>query len=217
MSGRKKALWVLSVCFLLIVFFGVFRKTILSHYAGLFELTNASKGADALVCLSGGGTTRVPETLRLWNQGYGSFLYLTEQKRMNHEFSKFVPTNLEFAELVTRQMELSAPWEIIPSLGEGATSTFDEAEDTLAFAKARKWKRIIIVTDEFHTSRAHYAFEKIFERSGIEVQVAGAPNEIFSRYDWWESDKGIASYFLETIKYPVYLFWDSEPSVVSND
>ena len=115
------------------------------------------------------------------------------------------------------KMELNATWETIPSLGEGATSTFDEAEDVLAYGKGKGWTRIIIVTDEFHTRRASYAFDKIFDGSGIVVEVAGAPNEVFSDDDWWRSDWGISSYVLETIKFPVYFFWDREPTVVRND
>ena len=65
-----------------------FRKPLLTGYAGLFNVRTASKGANALVCLSGGKTTRVPETLRLWNQGYAPSIYLTDSKKANREFSK---------------------------------------------------------------------------------------------------------------------------------
>lgn len=114
-------------------------------------------------------------------------------------------------------MRLDAKWELLPSLSDGATSTFDEAEDALALARAQGWQRIIIVTDEFHTRRSLLAFEKVFKGSGIVVQVAGAPNEVFSVDDWWKSDRGILAYFSETIKFPVYLLWDHEPKLVSND
>ena len=85
---------------------------------------------------------------------------------------------------------MNATWDVIPSLGDRATSTFDEAEDVLAYGREQGWKRIIIVTDEYHTGRALYAFEKVFEGSGIDVEAAGAPNEIFFREDWWLSDRG---------------------------
>ena len=217
MSWGKKALWVVSALFLVFVLVLIFRKPLLTGYAGLFSVQTASKGADALVCLSGGKTTRVPETLRLWNQGYAPSVYLTDEKKRNKEFSKLETSNLEFASEVVKRMELNATWQTIPSVGDGATSTFDEAEDVLAYGKDKGWKRIIIVTDEFHTRRARYAFEKIFDDSGIVVEVAGAPNEVFSDDDWWQSDSGISCYFLETIKFPVYLFWDKEPTVVRNN
>ena len=113
-------------------------------------------------------------------------------------------------------MKLDAKWEILPSLTRGATSTFDEAEDALSYAIEKKWKRIIIVTDEFHTRRAYYAFEKIFTNSGIKVEVAGASNEVFSISNWWKSDVGILSYLGESIKFPIYLLWNSEPKIVEN-
>ena len=114
-------------------------------------------------------------------------------------------------------MKLDADWKIVPSLSGGSTSTFDEAEDCLAYGTKMKWKRIIIVTDEFHTRRAHHAFEKIFGDSKIQVEVAGASNEIFSIEDWWKSDRGIMAYFGETIKFPVYFFAGREPRIVRND
>ncbi|MBT3637539.1 MAG: YdcF family protein [Opitutae bacterium] len=217
MSWRKKALWAVSFLFLVFVLAWFFRKPLLTGYARLFGVHTATKGANALVCLSGGKITRVPETLRLWNQGYAPSIYLTNEKKGNKEFSKLETGNLGFAREVVRKMELNATWETIPSLGDGATSTFDEAEDVLAYGKEKGWKRIIIVTDEFHTRRARYAFEKIFDDSGIEVEVAGASNEVFSDDDWWQSDRGISSYVLETIKFPVYLLWDQEPTVVRNN
>ncbi len=54
MSWGKRALWVLSAIFLIIVLCLVFRKPLLTGYAALFEVHNATKGADALVCILGG-------------------------------------------------------------------------------------------------------------------------------------------------------------------
>jgi len=57
----------------------------------------------------------------------------------------------------------------------------------------------------------------VFDKSGIEVQVGYANNEIFDATNWWTSDVGISSFVLETIKYPIYLFWSEEPELVRND
>jgi uncharacterized SAM-binding protein YcdF (DUF218 family) len=114
-------------------------------------------------------------------------------------------------------MKLDASWKVLPSLTGGATSTFDEAEDALAYAEEKNWKRIIIVTDEFHTHRAFYAFNKIFAESKVRVEVAGAANEVFSTENWWKSDRGIMAYLGESIKFPVYLLWNSEPRIVKNN
>jgi uncharacterized SAM-binding protein YcdF (DUF218 family) len=217
MSRGRKVLWFISFSvFGLLILFS-FREPFLTLYARSFILQNAQKGADAIICLSGSRQTRTPECLRLWNQGYGRVLYVTEEKPKNKEFHNLELSHLQFAREVTERMKLMARWELLPSLTGGATSTFDEAEDALALGKREKWKRIIIVTDEFHTRRAHLAFQKVFEGSGIEVQVAGAPNEVFAIDDWWQSDRGILAYMGETIKFPIYWLWDHEPKLVKND
>lgn len=217
MSWKSKLIAVLGVplAFLLLLIF--FHSQLLTLYAGWFVVRDAEPGADAIICLSGGRGTRTPECLRLWNEGYGSRLFVTEEKTKNKQFYKLELSHLEFARAVTEQMKLDAVWELLPSLADGATSTFDEAADALAMASKEGWKRIILVTDEFHTRRSLLAFKKVFEGSEIELQVAGAPNEVFSVDDWWKSDRGILAYFGETIKYPIYLLWDHEPNLVSND
>ena len=58
MNWRKKALWVFSFLVLLFAFAFFFRRPLLTGYARLFDVQTASKGANALVCLSGGKTTR---------------------------------------------------------------------------------------------------------------------------------------------------------------
>ncbi len=213
----RLCLWLMGTSVALVLAFYIAHPIALPGYARLFHLQTATNNADAIICLSGGRTTRVGESLRLWNHGYAEKLFVTAQKPRNKKFSSMELSHIEFARAVTEMMELDAHWEVLPSLSEGVTSTFDEAEDTLNYALAKNWKRIIIVTDEFHTRRAHYAFNKICAGSGLEVQVAGAPNEVFSIENWWKSDRGIMAYLGETIKFPVYLLWDSEPKIVQNN
>ena len=217
MSWKGKLIAVLGVplaCLLLLIFF---HSQLLTLYAGLYVVSNATPGADAIICLSGDRETRNPECLRLWKEGYAKRLFVTADKPKNKEFNQLELSHLQFAQAVTKRMQLDALWELLPSLTDGATSTFDEAADALAMAQKEGWGRIILVTDEFHTRRSLLAFQKVFEGSSIEVQVAGAPNEVFGVDDWWKSDRGILAYFGETIKYPIYLLWDHEPKLVSND
>ncbi len=217
MSFPKKVLTLLILFLVGFSFLLIFHSQLLTLYGTWFVVRNAQPGADAIICLSGDRETRTPECLRLWKNKFAPRLFVTQEKPKNKEFNQLELSHLEFAEAVTKRMKLDAKWELLPSLSDGATSTFDEAEDALVLAKAEGWKRIILVTDEFHTRRSLLAFEKVFEGSEVEVQVAGAPNEVFGVDDWWKSDRGILAYFGETIKYPIYLLWDHEPKLVSND
>ena len=217
MSFPKKVLTLLILFLVGFSFLLIFHSQLLTLYGTWFVVRNAQPGADAIICLSGDRETRTPECLRLWKDKFAPRLFVTQEKPKNKEFNQLELSHLEFAEAVTKRMKLDAKWELLPSLSDGATSTFDEAEDALVLAKAEGWRRIILVTDEFHTRRSLLAFEKVFEGSEVEVQVAGAPNEVFGVDDWWKSDRGILAYFGETIKYPIYLLWDHEPKLVSND
>ena len=217
MSFHKKVLSLLILFLIGVSFLFLYHSQILTSYGKWFVVTNAQPGADAIICLSGDRETRTPECLRLWKNKFAPRLFVTQEKPKNKEFNQLELSHLEFARAVTKRMKLDAKWELLSSLSDGATSTFDEAEDALALAKSQGWQRMILVTDEFHTRRSLLAFEKVFDASGVEVQVAGAPNEVFSVDDWWKSDRGILAYFGETIKYPIYLLWDHEPTLVTND
>jgi uncharacterized SAM-binding protein YcdF (DUF218 family) len=183
---------------------------------GFLKLVMRKKKRMRLFVYQGEKLTRVPESIRLWSEGYGRELFLTEEKSSNAKFSHLDVSNLDFAKAVSSEIKKNINWKILPSQDGGATSTFDEAEDALKYAKENDWERLIIVTDHFHTRRAFCAFEKVFKDSGIQVQVAGADNDIFNATNWWKSDRGILTYFSETIKYPIYLLWGAEPEVVSN-
>jgi hypothetical protein len=71
---------------------------VLTTYASFFTVNNPSKGADAIIVLSGSAATRIPRGLELYGSGYASKVFLTDEKRsMNPKFRKFFPTNAQLA------------------------------------------------------------------------------------------------------------------------
>ncbi|MFP6886433.1 MAG: ElyC/SanA/YdcF family protein [Opitutales bacterium] len=169
-NGRRFKLrrrwWILGGVCLVCLLIVLFRATLLTAYANWFIKDNATKGADAVIILSGGKLTRVPKGLEIWKDGYAASLFLADEKSVAPKYQHLVISNLEFATKFVEGTETNATFGVIPSISDGATSTFDEAADALVFAKERQWERIIIVTDGFHTRRALLAFEKVFDQSG---------------------------------------------------
>jgi uncharacterized SAM-binding protein YcdF (DUF218 family) len=191
---------------------------VLTTYASFFTVNNPSKGADAIIVLSGSAATRIPRGLELYGSGYASKVFLTDEKRsMNPKFRKFFPTNAQLAKAIIAELGMEVETPVIPSLKGGATSTFDEAYDARTRAESEGWQHLILVTDAFHTRRALHAFESVFNGSGIRLEMAAAPNAIFREDNWWTSDQGISAYVLESIKYPVYLLTSRNVSFVRND
>ena len=190
----------------------------LTQYASWFTVNNATKGADALVVLSGGMMTRLPYAIELYQQGYAPTILLTEERKrvISPKLQQLVSTNIAQAEKIIHLLEVPVKFSVVSSLKGGATSTFDEAYDLLHYSQQHHFSRLIIVTDASHTRRALYAFEKVLENSDIQIQAMGAPNPIFDETNWWQADAGIATYVLEGIKYVVYRFTEQNASFVKN-
>ena len=193
-------------------------KLLLTGYANFFTIDNPTHGAKApIVVLSGGYATRIPKALELYEKGYGNRLLLTTERPLNSKVTHLFPTNEQAAEKIAQALNIQVGFEVVPSLKGGATSTFDEAYDLLAFCSEEKVKHLIIITDSFHTRRALYAFKKVFQGSGVNVEASAALNEVFSEENWWHSDKGISAYLLEPIKLAVYMLSNKNVSFVKND
>ena len=192
-------------------------KAILTSYAEFYTVNNVSSGADAIVVLSGGKATRIPHALKLFADNYGPLLLLTEVKKINMRFAHLFSTNEEIAHAMKDELKLNVAIVTVPSLKGGATSTFDEAYDLRKFSETEGFKRLILVTDAFHTRRAYHAFQTVFSGSEIRLEMSAAQNDIYNESNWWTSDHGISAYVLESIKYPVYLLSSKNATFIRND
>ena len=190
---------------------------ILSSYAEFYTVNNATSGADAIVVLSGGKASRIPHALNLFAENYAPRLLLTDEKKRSLRFAHLFSTNEEIAQAMIDELKLSVPIITVASLKGGATSTFDEAYDLRKFSEAEGFKRLILVTDAFHTRRAYHAFQTVFSGSEIQLEMSAAQNDIFNESNWWTSDRGISAYVLESIKYPVYLLSSRNATFIRND
>jgi len=181
-------------------------------------VNNATKGADALVVLSGNMNVRLPHAIKLYQKGYSSQLLLTDEKSLikNPRLQSRTPTSMDRAKYVFEILEIQVDHTMVQSLNGGATSTFDEAYDLLRYSLQHNLKHLILVTDTHHTRRSLLAFKKVFKGNDILVEVTGAPNAIFHESNWWQSDYGISQYALETILYVVYTFSTQDTTVIRN-
>jgi uncharacterized SAM-binding protein YcdF (DUF218 family) len=212
----KKILFCFFLCVFCVCIF-LNASSLLTGYAGLFSVHNATPGADALVVLGGGMETRFPHALELYRQGYADKILQTDLRPPTLGIPDFDCSQKKIAFALRDFFEPGAPVIVVPSRsGRGCVSTFDEAWDLLAYSQSKGYARIIIVTDAFHTRRALYAFDKVFQGSGIVVEAMGAPNAVFNERNWWRSDSGLKSYLLEPLLLTVYFFTSSNVSFLEN-
>lgn len=183
-----------------------FKADVLTAYAKLFTVDDATKGADAIVMLGGDPHLRAAKAVGLLKEGYAPQLLLTDPKESCEKYQDIFPTQLAQMRAVLAKESVQA--EVVPSLKSGATSTFDEAYDLASYSKKHGFKRIIIVTGGPHTMRARYAFEKVFALQGLQnvkIECAAAKSLECDETNWWRSEYGLGQYLLEPLKFAVYL------------
>jgi uncharacterized SAM-binding protein YcdF (DUF218 family) len=213
-----KKFFIICVIAALVIAGAVFQRAfLLNCYAQFFTVNSATRGADALVVLSGDILTRLPRAIELYQQGYAPRIILTEQRQRNPALRHLCDDEWQIAPSIIEKLHTAVTPVYLQSLKPGGvTSTFDEAYDLRDYSIKNDYKHLIIVTDTHHTRRALYAFQKVFRGSEIRVEAMGAGNSIFNESNWWHSDSGIGAYIQEGIKYTVYLFTDRNVPFIKN-
>ena len=79
--------------------------------------------------------------------------------------------------------------QILPS-PRAVTSTYEEAIALENYCQQVSVKSVTIVTVTFHTGRAYWIFRTILPNE-IEIRMAEAPEEGFSKSTWWQTEGGL--------------------------
>jgi len=94
------------------------------------------------------------------------------------------------------------PESAIIRFSHRAGNTLEEAEGLRVLITEQGWRRILLVTSNYHARRARYIFRKVLPAS-VSVEVAGASDPEFQPDTWWQSRQGRKTFFLETVGYLV--------------
>jgi len=149
--------------------------------------------ADAIIVLGGGNGDRERTGARLYKEGYASKVFTTGEPLKipsidDTPFSKFSADYLK---------KLGVPETAILQLPE-STSTCDDARLTLASLPVGT-KRIIVVTDPYHTRRSQLIFNGRFKNQVEVIMVAASPSW-FDPSQWWMRENGIIAVGSEYLK-----------------
>ncbi len=83
--------------------------------------------------------------------------------------------------------------------------TLTEAKIVLNTLAQKQVKRIILLTESFHTRRSFWSYKNVGAESGIKI----FPVPYFLKYqkdNWWQHNQGIREFCAESVKYLYYLF-----------
>ena len=194
---------IVLVCFLIAASLTyVVRRPIMRVFGNYLIQEDELSQCDALFVLSGNPKDRAMESARLLKAGYAPKVVCTGESV--HRILLVVGDSTDEAGL--SRMELLAagiPDNQIEVLHIG-TSTREESEAILAYCKIKGFKKIMVVSDKFHTNRIDYAFRDVFEDAGIQLVLRGSPSNAYSESNWWANEEGLIMVNNEYIKLLYY-------------
>jgi uncharacterized SAM-binding protein YcdF (DUF218 family) len=90
------------------------------------------------------------------------------------------------------------PASAIVVFAHHAQNTKDEALALSSLVAAHGWRRILLVTSNYHTRRSEYIFERTLP-TGDSLTVVAAPDFEYDPDNWWNTRQGQKLFFHEAI------------------
>lgn len=162
---------------------------------GILVIADPLQQADAIIVLSGGSNERIVHAARLYVEGYGKYLILTDTGIRYPGDPKGAS---QYA--IDLAMDQGVPEEVILAPEIVVNSTVDEAKIVRDTAESNGFRRLIVVTDPYHTFRTRLIFRSIFKGTGSLVMVRPASGHWYDSSTWFLSRAGWNTTVSEYIK-----------------
>ena len=193
---------VIVSLFLLTFFLGLYfvRHPIFRFAAESWVIEDPLEKADALIVLSDDNfyADRATRAAELFREGKAP-LVVASGRRLR--------PSAGIAELMEHDLvERGVPKDKILRFAQDGDGTREEAEALAKLAKTKKWRKLIIVTSNYHTRRARYIFRHVFPQD-TEIRVAGARDGDFDPENWWEKRES-TKLFLREITGMMVTIWE---------
>ncbi len=161
--------------------------------AGDFWIVDQTpEASDAIVILTGDNydADRAARAATLYKSGMAPRVVATGKALRSYASS----TDLMKRDLIERGVPAAA----IDEFTHREDDTRDEAIALTEFIGSHKWKKILLVTSNYHTRRAQYIFERTLPQ-GSQLRVVSAPDSEYDPNSWWRSRRGMKIFFHEAI------------------
>jgi uncharacterized SAM-binding protein YcdF (DUF218 family) len=197
--GRNSQRGGIFVRFLLLLVFVAFLFVIylvrapLLRLAGGFWVVDEPPGpSDAIVVLGDDNynSDRAARAAQLFKDGWAPRVVAS---------GKYLRPYASITELEQRDLaDRGVPTGAITRLAHRAESTREEAYAISQLLQSRRWKRILLVTSNYHTRRAQFICSRVFP-AGTTLEVIAAPDSEYDPDSWWRTRKGIKIFFHESV------------------
>ena len=187
MARRKKRRSVVALCLAVILIIAWLPFSWLAAKALI--VNRGPEHADAIVVLSGSSTyvERAQWAGRLYNDGRAPRIILTNDGLLGG-YDRQLDRNLSFVELAAAELQRAGvPAEKIEVITRLGQNTYDEATFLRDYSTRHNLRSLLIVTSAYHSRRAIWVFERVFQGTEITLGVEGPPPGIQTPRPatWW--------------------------------
>jgi uncharacterized SAM-binding protein YcdF (DUF218 family) len=188
---------VISLLVLLALVF-VFRRPLMRTVGNFLIHEDELRTSEVIFVLSGNPADRAQEAARLIKSGWAPRVVCTGSQ---------IPILFEVIDVTLDEADLSKIALCESGINEQqievlhiGSSTREESQAILTYCKQMNIKRLIVVSDKFHTHRINYAFRSLFEDAGVELILRGAPSSGYDEQMWWAEEAGLLMVNNEYVK-----------------
>ena len=161
---------------------------LLANTAHWLVIDNKPIDSDIAVILGGGGGNRLRRAISIYNEGFVDALLLVGLKASNWD---------NITDRLCPDCELAGKNVTVIN---GSTTTVTDARLTLQYCRDHGIKKMLVITDPYHTRRTALIFLRVFRESGIVPQVVSS-GDYGSRLSpddtWWRDSETLETVWLE--------------------
>lgn len=189
----------LLVLFAVLALVYLVRRPLLRAAGDFWVVDEPLQNADAIILLSDDNYTadRASRAAELYRSG--SAPRIVASGRVLRPYAGI-------AELMQRDLtERGVPAGAVVRFPHTAENTREEARALKQLVAEGGWRRVLVVTSNYHTRRSRYIFRRVFP-AGVEMRVAAARDSAYDPNHWWESRRGLKLFLHETVGFCVAMW-----------
>ena len=174
----------LVVCICLLFGLYLVRRPLLRMAGDFWIVDEEPVSADAIVILGDDNynADRAARAAQLYKAGWAPRVVAS---------GRYLRPYASVAELEEHDVtDRGVPKAAVVRFAHHAENTKDEAAELAQLISMRGWKRILLVTSNYHTRRSQFLAEREFPEGTI-LRVVAAPDSDYDPHDWWRTRGGL--------------------------
>jgi uncharacterized SAM-binding protein YcdF (DUF218 family) len=183
------------VVLIVAILFAFSHEYLLKNIGQFLVYEQSPQKADVIAVLNGRDTERSLAAVDLYNQGFAKLIVIAHGSKQpgSEEFWKRVGRNFDRKKFFQKTVEvMGVPPHAFQMIGDGVTSTYDEAKVTKQFLIQNHYKSILLVTSKWHSRRAYLTFKTAFkDTKELKITVYPSKYDTFDPQGWWKNQSDI--------------------------